>query len=35
VTTSVDNGKDQNEFKGDTLNLTWTLNAQQIAVVEK
>ncbi|GIN57064.1 cell division protein FtsN [Lederbergia ruris] len=25
----VDNGKDQNQFQGDSLDLTWTFNAQQ------
>lgn len=25
----VDNGKDQNQFQGDSINLTWTFNAQQ------
>ncbi|WP_058308464.1 CalY family protein [Gracilibacillus massiliensis] len=27
----VDNGEDQNEFQGDTLELEWTFNAQQTA----
>ncbi|CAM3900507.1 CalY family protein [Lederbergia lenta] len=27
----IDNEKDQNEFQGDSLNLTWTFNAQQTA----
>ncbi|MBY7144682.1 M73 family metallopeptidase [Virgibacillus sp. NKC19-3] len=27
--TFVDNGEDQNEFQGDTLNLEWTFTAQQ------
>lgn len=25
----IDNGKDQNQFQGDSLDLTWTFNAQQ------
>ncbi|WP_373893803.1 TasA family protein [Virgibacillus sp. CBA3643] len=29
--TFVDNGEDQNEFQGDSLNLEWTFNAQQTA----
>jgi spore coat-associated protein N len=29
VFTFVDNGQDQNKFQGDSLNLTWTFNAQQ------
>lgn len=28
--TFVDNGEDQNEFQGDTLNLEWTFTAQQV-----
>lgn len=31
----IDNGEDQNEYQGDSLNLTWTFNAQQIAGEEK
>ena len=27
----VDNGEDQNEFQGDSLNLEWTFNAEQTA----
>ncbi|WP_062108297.1 CalY family protein [Bacillus niameyensis] len=27
----IDNGEDQNQFQGDSLNLTWTFNAQQAA----
>lgn len=27
----VDNGKDQNQFQGDSLKLTWTFNAKQTA----
>lgn len=27
----IDNGEDQNQFQGDSLNLTWTFNAQQTA----
>ncbi|HCX48554.1 MAG TPA: cell division protein FtsN, partial [Bacillus sp. (in: Bacteria)] len=30
-----DNGKDQNIFQGDTLNLEWTFNANQEAGEEK
>jgi spore coat-associated protein N len=29
VFTFVDNNQDQNKFQGDSLNLTWTFNAQQ------
>jgi spore coat-associated protein N len=25
----LDNGKDQNQFQGDSLKLNWTFNAQQ------
>ncbi|UJL45942.1 M73 family metallopeptidase [Virgibacillus sp. NKC19-16] len=28
--TFVDNGEDQNEFQGDSLNLEWTFTAQQV-----
>lgn len=31
----VDNGKDQNEFQGDSLHLAWTFNAQQTAGAEQ
>ncbi|HDX9578824.1 TPA: M73 family metallopeptidase [Bacillus pseudomycoides] len=31
----VDNGKDQNEFQGDKLQLKWTFNAQQTAGEER
>lgn len=31
----VDNGEDQNEFQGDTLNLEWTFNALQTPGEEK
>lgn len=31
----VDNGADQNQFQGDSLNLTWTFNAQQTAGEQK
>ncbi|GIN87879.1 cell division protein FtsN [Heyndrickxia sporothermodurans] len=31
----IDNGKDQNEFQGDSIKLTWTFNAQQTAGEEK
>ncbi|SFA99693.1 spore coat-associated protein N [Lentibacillus halodurans] len=27
----IDNGEDQNQFQGDSLNLEWTFNAQQAA----
>lgn len=33
--TFVDNGEDQNEFQGDSLNLEWTFNAQQGAGEDK
>lgn len=33
--TFVDNGEDQNEFQGDTLNLEWTFHAEQTAGEEK
>ncbi|MEW9674784.1 CalY family protein [Lentibacillus sp. L22] len=31
----IDDGKDQNQFQGDSLNLEWTFNAQQTAGDEK
>ncbi|WP_459500902.1 TasA family protein [Bacillus sp. C1] len=31
----VDNGKNQNQFQGDTLELKWTFDAQQTSGVEK
>lgn len=31
----VDNGEDQNEFQGDSLNLEWTFNAEQTTGEEK
>ena len=31
----IDNGEDQNEFQGDSLNLTWTFNATQTAGEER
>ncbi|PFK31768.1 cell division protein FtsN [Bacillus cereus] len=31
----VDNGQNQNQFQGDTLELKWTFDAQQTAGVEK
>ena len=31
----VDNGEDQNQFQGDSLNLEWTFNAEQTAGDEK
>ncbi|HDR6310425.1 TPA: M73 family metallopeptidase [Bacillus cereus] len=31
----IDNGKDQNEFQGDKLNLTWTFDAKQTAGTER
>ncbi|MEK3890062.1 CalY family protein [Bacillus sp. FSL K6-3431] len=31
----IDNGENQNEFQGDSLNLTWTFNAQQTEGVQK
>ncbi|MEK3890813.1 CalY family protein [Bacillus sp. FSL K6-3431] len=31
----IDNGQDQNEFQGDSLNLSWTFNATQTAGKEK
>ncbi|MGG1573160.1 TasA family protein [Fictibacillus sp. NRS-1165] len=31
----VDNGKDQNVFQGDSLNLKWTFNAEQTKGVER
>src|SRR5690606_1305751 len=31
----VDNGKNQNEFQGDSLNLTWKFTAEQTAGVSK
>ncbi|WP_100012706.1 TasA family protein [Lentibacillus sediminis] len=33
--TFVDNGEDQNQFQGDSLNLEWTFNAQQTAEEEE
>lgn len=31
----LDNGEDQNQFQGDSLNLTWTFHAQQTAGEER
>lgn len=31
----VDNGKDQNQFQGDKLQLNWTFDAQQTAGEER
>ena len=31
----VDNGKDQNQFQGDKLQLNWTFEAQQTAGEER
>lgn len=31
----IDNGEDQNQFQGDSLNLTWTFNAQQTVGEQK
>lgn len=31
----LDNGEDQNQFQGDSLNLTWTFHAQQTADEER
>ncbi|WP_449355057.1 TasA family protein [Virgibacillus natechei] len=33
--TFVDNGEDQNEFQGDSLNLEWTFTAQQVTDEEE